>query len=451
MTPAELAERALAQHTGTGDLIVVIDRTVAAHLRWAAGAVTAAGAVDDTRISVMAVHGRSVGALSHVGALDDEELHDLVAGAERIAHHAPADPSAEPLLTAQEEVDDAPADHPEPPTAAIRSIADELAESARLLTATRRASFGYAQQRVRTTSVASTAGLRRAHVSTSALLDLSLREPDGGAGSWTGAAGPDLAGLGLRERQETLGHRLDSARRVVGLPPGRHELILAPSCVADLMVRLYLAAGAQDALDGNSVFAATDGTRLGERLSELPITVRSNPEEPGLLCRPFTVVRSPGSLGSVFDTGAPLAPTRWIDRGVLSALVQTRHSARVSRRPLTPWIGNLVMEAGPGGRNLDEMVRGSTRALLVTSLWYLREVNPMTLTLTGVTRDGVYLVEDGQVVGAVRDFRINESPVALMSRITEVGLTTPTLPREWTDVPTRVAMPAVRVPDVAVS
>jgi predicted Zn-dependent protease len=444
MRPAELARRALEHRTGTGDLIAVVDRTAAAHLRWAAGAVTGAGAVDDTRVSVVAVHGPSVGALSHVGALDDDELRELVAGAQRIARRAPADPSAEPLLTGPAERDDAPQAPAEPPVAALRAVADELAGA-------RRPSYGYAQQRVRTTHVASTAGLRRAHTSTSALLDLSVREPDGRAAAWAGAAGTDLATLGLRERHDALEHRLDSARRVVDLPAGRYELLLSPSCVADLMVRVYLAAGARDALDGNSVFAAPGGTRLGERLTELPITVRSDPAEPGLACRPFAVARFPGALGSVFDTGVPLAPTRWIDDGVLSALVQTRSSARACDAPLTPWIGNLVMDGGPGGRGLDEMVRGTRRALLVTSLWYLREVNPMTLTLTGVTRDGVYLVEDGEVSGAVRDFRLNESPVELLSRITEVGRPVPTLPREWTDVPTRVAMPAVRVPDVALS
>ena len=97
------------------------------------------------------------------------------------------------------------------------------------------------------------------------------------------------------------------------------------------------------------------------------------------------------------------------------------------------------------------MIASTERGLLLTSLWYIREVDPQTLLLTGLTRDGVYLVENGAVRGAVNNFRFNESPVALLGRITEVGRTVPTLPREWADWFTRAAMPPVRVPDFNMS
>src|ERR1700722_8119487 len=100
---------------------------------------------------------------------------------------------------------------------------------------------------------------------------------------------------------------------------------------------------------------------------------------------------------------------------------------------------------GPGGRDLDGMVAATDRALLLTCLWYIREVDPRTLLLTGLTRDGVYLVEKGEVVGAVNNFRFNESPVDLLGRIAEIGASVRTLPREWTDYFTRTAMPPLRV------
>ena len=91
------------------------------------------------------------------------------------------------------------------------------------------------------------------------------------------------------------------------------------------------------------------------------------------------------------------------------------------------------------------MIAGTSRGLLLTCLWYIREVDPQTLLLTGLTRDGVYLVENGEVTGAVNNFRFNESPVAMLARITEAGATGPTLPREWGDYFTRAAMPPLRV------
>ncbi len=109
------------------------------------------------------------------------------------------------------------------------------------------------------------------------------------------------------------------------------------------------------------------------------------------------------------------------------------------------------MSGGPGGARLDEMIAGTERGLLLTCLWYIREVDPQNLLLTGLTRDGVYLVEDGAVRGAVNNFRFNESPIDLLARASEVGRTEHTLPREWSDYFRRAAMPALRVPDFNMS
>jgi predicted Zn-dependent protease len=244
-----------------------------------------------------------------------------------------------------------------------------------------------------------------------------------------------------------LAQRLDWQKRTIDLPAGRYETLLPPSAVADLLVYLYWSAGAKDALDGRSVFSKPGGgTRVGERLAELPLTLRRDPARPGLASEPFVVAHASCRDSSVFDNGLALAPTSWIDRGELAALIQTRHSARLSGLPVTPAIDNLVLDGPPGSSaTLDEMVAETNRGLLLTCLWYIREVDPQTLLLTGLTRDGIYLVENGEVTGAVNNFRFNESPVGMLSRLTEVGVTGPTLPREWGDYFTRCAMPPVRV------
>ncbi len=138
---------------------------------------------------------------------------------------------------------------------------------------------------------------------------------------------------------------------------------------------------------------------------------------------------------------------------MLEHLLTTRHSAGLTGLPVTPYTDNLVLDAG-GTRSLAEMVAASGHdgpALLLTCLWYIREVDPASLLLTGLTRDGVYLVEKGEVVGEVNNFRFNESPVGLLSRATEAGRTERTLPREWGDHFTRAAMPALRIPDFNMS
>jgi predicted Zn-dependent protease len=221
------------------------------------------------------------------------------------------------------------------------------------------------------------------------------------------------------------------------------------------MIYAYWTASARDADEGRSVYSAADGgTRIGERLSPHPITLRSDPAAEGLQAEPFEIVTaSAAGLQSVFDNGMPITATNWIDNGTLTELIRPRSWAAKSGVEPRPFTTNLIMTGSPDGSgpSLDEMIESTERGLLLTCLWYIREVDPQTLLLTGLTRDGVYLVEDGKVRGAVNNFRFNESPIDLLGRLTEVGATEPTLSREWSDYFKRTAMPAVRVPDFNMS
>jgi predicted Zn-dependent protease len=194
------------------------------------------------------------------------------------------------------------------------------------------------------------------------------------------------------------------------------------------------------------------GVRIGEQFTRPEVTLASDPSYPGLECAPHVVNASSGDDRSVFDTGLPLTRTEWFSGGNLSALVQTRETASLTGRPVTPAIDNLVLEIGGATDSLDDLVAGSERSLLLTCLWYIRVVEPQTLLLTGLTRDGVYLVENGEITGAVNNFRFNESPVDLLRRFTHASVTVPAFSREWgEDYFSRTAMPALRVPDFNMS
>ena len=162
-------------------------------------------------------------------------------------------------------------------------------------------------------------------------------------------------------------------------------------------------------------------------------------------------VAGSSSTSSVFDNGYAVGSVDWLREGRLESLITTRHSAELTALPMRPVVDNLILEANAAGRDLDAMVGATERGLLLTCLWYIREVDPRTLLLTGLTRDGIYLVEGGEVVGAVNNFRFNESPVDLLRRISEAGATTLTLPREWNDYFTRTAMPPLRIADFHMS
>ena len=152
----------------------------------------------------------------------------------------------------------------------------------------------------------------------------------------------------------------------------------------------------------------------------------------------------------MFDNGAPRGAVDWIADGALQNLVRTRAWAQRTDAEPQPFVDNLILDAG-GTTDLEEMIAATERGLLLTWLWYIREVDPQTLLLTGLTRDGVYLVENGAVRGAVNNFRFNESPIDLLVRVTEVGRTEPAMSREWSDYFRRTAMPALRIPDFNMS
>jgi predicted Zn-dependent protease len=307
--------------------------------------------------------------------------------------------------------------------------------------------YGFAEHELTCAFVGTSSGLRLRHDQPAGKVELNAKSADLARSAWAGVGTRDFTDLDVPALEAGLTERLEWARRRVELPAGRYETLLPPAAMADLLTYMFWSTGAKDALDGRTVFSKPGGgTRIGERLATLPVTLRSDPGLAGIECAPFVIAHASGRESSVFDNGLALRPTEWIRDGELAALIQTRHSASRARLPVTPGIDNLVFEtAAPGAPPLDDMIARTERGLLLTCLWYIREVDPQTLLLTGLTRDGVYLVEKGEVTGAVNNFRFNESPVGMLSRLAEVGAAVPTLPREWSDYFTRTLMPPARV------
>jgi predicted Zn-dependent protease len=442
--PQELVERAL--DLSKADAAVVIGEAVSdANLRWANNTLTTNGLTRRNQLTVIAMIGGAVGVVSRSGVTVDS-LESLVRAAEATARTSPEAEDQAPLVAGEApggRWDDAPA---ATGTGVFGRFASELGEAFARASARGELLFGYAAHEMRTTYAASSAGMRARHDQPTGHVEINAKSADFSRSAWAGVATADFTDVDVEPVTAELSRRLGWAARRIELPPGRYQTILPPSAVADLMIDLYWSAGARDAHDGRTVFSRPGGgTRVGERLTDVAVTLRSDPAAPFLHCWPFVLAHESSGFSSVFDNGLPLEPTSWISDGVLTALLQTRHSAHLTGLPVTPYIDNLILDGPAGGPSLDAMVGTTERGLLLTCLWYIREVDPQTLLLTGLTRDGVYLVEGGEVVGAVNNFRFNESPVDMLGRVVEVGATGRTLPREWTDYFNRTAMPPLRV------
>ncbi|MZE54605.1 TldD/PmbA family protein [Streptomyces sp. SID5770] len=451
--PYEIVERALELSRADG-CVVIADEESSANLRWAGNALTTNGVTRGRTLTVIATVDGAQGTASGVvsrSAVTVDDLEPLVRAAEAAARSAGPAEDAQPLVEGvpvSTDFTDAPA---ETSSAVFGDFAPALGEAFARARAGGRELYGFANHELTSTYLGTSTGLRLRHDQPNGTLELNAKSPDRSRSAWAGRATRDFKDVDPAALDADLAVRLGWAERRIELPAGRYETLLPPTAVADLLIYQQWNAAARDAVEGRTVFSKPGGgTRLGETLSQLPLTLRTDPNEPGLESAPFVIAHSSGDDSSVFDNGLPLAPTDWVRDGKLERLVTTRHSAGLTRLPVAPGAGNLILDGG-GERSLEEMVSSTERGLLLTCLWYIREVDPATLLLTGLTRDGVYLVENGEVVGEVNNFRFNESPVDLLSRASEAGRTEKTLPREWSDWFTRAAMPALRVPDFNMS
>jgi predicted Zn-dependent protease len=452
--PQQIVERCLELSKASG-MIVLVDETSTANLRWATNALTTNGVTAAREVTVIATVDGSAGTASGVvarSAVSLEDLETLVRTAEQAARdNGPAD-DAQPLVDG-----DAAADWGEAPgqtsPAVFSALAPALGDAFGRADDEQRLLYGYVEHAVRTTYLGSSTGLRLRHEQPTGHIGITGKSADRARSAWVGQSSRDLSDVDVTAMDAELTRRLGWARRGIDLPAGRYDTVLPSTAVADLMIYLYWTMSARDAHDGRTVFSRPgEGTRVGDRLGPASVSLWSDPAAPGLACAPFVLAHASSSESSVFDNGLPAPRTEWIKDGELAALLQTRHSAGLTSLSVTPAIDNLgltINDVDTAGA--DGLVSGVDRGLLLTCLWYIRAVDPQTLLLTGLTRDGVYLIENGEVVGAVNNFRFNESPVALLDRFSHASTTMPTFSREWGDYFPRTAMPALRVPDFNMS
>lgn len=453
LRPQELVERALAASTTDGCIVIAND-DASTNLRWANNTLTTNGVTQTVGVTVVATVASTDGVRSASvsrNAIDADSVVAVVAEAEANARSSAVADDAAELISGDGSADwDAPG--VEAPVAALADLAHWLGNIFGAARDAGQGRYGFAEHSVSTTYLGSSTGLRLRHVQPNVRVELTGRSTDGTRSAWSGQGASEIATIDLAALEADVATRLAWSERRVSLDAGRYDTILPSTAVADLVLYAYWNAGALDAHEGQSVYSKPGGgTRVGERLSDVPLTLRSDPAMHGQQAVPFVVCGSSSRMSSTFDNGAPVAPTDWIRDGSLNALIQTRHSAALTGLPFTPVGDNLELSAPDTKANIDDLVANTERGLLLTCLWYMREVDPQTLLLTGLTRDGVFLVEGGEVSAAVNNFRFNESPIGMLRRVRNVGRTEDTLGREFGDYFTRTRMPALQIADFNMS
>ncbi|MGH3610898.1 MAG: metallopeptidase TldD-related protein, partial [Pseudonocardiaceae bacterium] len=411
--PDELTTTALAASKADGCIVVLTD-TSEVNVRWANSTMTTNGHTTTRSFAVISVFEDSVGVVRGNG-VDLDEVRAVVAASEDAARQSGPNRDAAALLDGAADDDyDAPAAATE--IGVFARLTDELA--AAFASSRNELLYGFAEHRLETTWLASSSGLRRRWVQPTGTVELNGKIADDLTRSaWAGAYTADFTDLGFTALAAEVRRRLSWSGRQVELPAGRYETILPPSAVADLMLYMAWSMDGRPAHEGRSPFAAPGdrasdkpgdeqpgGTRLGERLTDLPLTLSSDPVAAGLQTTPFLATTASGDSVSVFDNGVGVHRVDWLRDGTINALAYPRAAAEELGGRFTPPPENLVLTGGSPA-STDDLVARTERGLLLTCLWYIREVDPVSLLLTGLTRDGVYLIEGGEVVGQVNNFR----------------------------------------------
>jgi len=436
MTPQEIVETGL-QVLGPDRGTVLVEARETVNLRWANSSLTTNGLASSQQVHVVAHPsvGGGLGSGTASGVVTERaDLEDLVARARAAALGGGAAQDEAPPAPA---ITDAAWEEP-PAHSGPEALAPVSALLGEILPVADVTHFGYAEHDVTTSYLGTTGGVRRRHLQPAARFELCGKSPDRTRSSWTSRAGRDFSALDLTGSSQEIRRGLAAQARHVDVSPGRHRVLLSPSAAADLLVYLLWSAGALDAVEGHSAFSAGEGrTLVGQQVSEAPFWLRSDPGAQGLQCADHVRSTTSGPLSSAFDAGLPLGPTDWIAQGQVRALLTTRRSARLSGLADTPFVDNLQAGVDELTGSLDDVAARIGDGLVVTCLWYIREVDARSLLLTGLTRDGVYVVRGGEIVGAAGNFRFNESPLGMLRRIADAGTPVDCLPREWGDWFTR--------------
>jgi len=403
--------------------------------------VTTNGEIEQVALTVIAVIGKRVAAVTRTH-FPESQIESLVRESEAACQRRPDAPDFMPLIEGR----GAPSDWAAPPlTSDIHAFDAFTPRLARCFDRARQsqiATFGYADDTASTVWLATSTGLRRRHTDRSGRIAVTGKTPDFLNSAWVGTVTHDFTTIEPESLLETLAERLSWSSRHIALPPGDYEVIFEPSCTADLALEAYQTMARRDADEGRSAFSrAGGGNLIGERLFG-DASIYSDPIDPRLPAVPFHVGAGSDEASSVFDNGLPLERTDWVRDGELRALITPRFWAEREGSPAHPQIDNLIVDGT--GPTLDQMIASTERALLVTCLWYIRTVDPQTALVTGLTRDGVFLVEKGEVRGAVNNFRWNMSPIAAFAQATEFGMSGASLPREHDEF-LKVRTPPVRI------
>ena len=378
-----------------------------ANVRFADNQMSTAGGITNFTVVIQSSFGKKHAVVT-TNDISDEALRRAVESSEKLAKLAPDDPEAMPALPPQQYQDvnayfDSVANLTPGDRAKAALAALEPARKAGDL-----ATAGFIVTNASSTALGNEKGLFAYHRSTNANYTVTVRTKDGSGSGWAGGEHNDWSQVDIAALSQRAIEKAKLSRSPVAIEPGRYTVILEPQAVGDLVQLFGNYSDARQADEGRSPFSKQGGgNKVGEKIVDQRVSILADPFDPRILAQPFD------------GQGFPLGKQVFVENGVLKQLFYSRFWAQKQGKTPTGAPSSFIMSGGDA--SMDDMVKSTERGILVTRLWYLREVDPRTILYTGLTRDGTFLIENGKITKALKNFRFNESPLFMLNNLETLG------------------------------
>ena len=385
---------------------VSLNGSESGNIRYARNAVSTVGEISRLNLSVSSSFGKRTGTAT-IDELDDASLQKVVARSEELARLAPENPEHMPLLGPQEFPNSigfvqATADvTPEVRAEAVgKSI--QVSKQANLQAA------GYLENNVGFEAIMNSKGLFAYNKGTDVVFTITTRNEEGTGSGYAARGFNDISKLDTFAATKIATTKANGSIGAKAIEPGKYTVILEPVAVTYMLENMFFGLDARNADEGRSFMSKPGGgNRLGEQLMDTKVTIYSDPFNPDL------------PSGTWNREGQLLEKRNWIEKGVVKNLSYSRYWAAQKNVAPVPGPGNIIMEGGT--ESIEDMIKSTEKGILVSRFWYIRMVDPQTLLLTGLTRDGTFYIENGEVKFPVKNFRFNESPVIMLNNVESLG------------------------------
>jgi predicted Zn-dependent protease len=376
------------------------------NVRYARNAVSTSGRISQNTIVVASAYGKKSG-IATINEFDDASLEKVVRRSEELAQLAPENPEYVPFLGPQTYRESATF---VPVTAQItpKQRTDMVAQSLQVAKDAKAVAAGFLEDTTGFSAKMNSKGLFAYNTFTNVAFNVTVRTEDGRGSGYATRGYNDVTRLDTKKATQIATEKAVKSAAAKAIEPGKYTVILEPAAVAVLLERILFGMDARQADEGRSYLSKAGGqTRLGEKLVDERVTIYSDPFHPEL----------PTSTWS--GDGQPQEKISWIEKGVVKNLIYSRYWAQQKGVKPVPFPGGIIMQGGT--KSLEDLIKGTKKGILVTRLWYIRDVDPQSLLLTGLTRDGTFYIENGKIKHPIKNLRFNESPVIMLNNLEELG------------------------------